>query len=64
LHPGTPLIHQPTAVAEATLRYLSRHPEYVDGDSGVRRFLTTGPPQAQNGHAAEFWGGPLIFEAA
>jgi glutamate racemase len=64
LQPGTPLIHQPTAVTDATLRYLSRHPEYISGDSGLRRFLTTGEPQAQNGYAAGFWGGPIRFEAA
>ena len=64
LKPGTPLIHQPVAVADAMARYLARHPEYDPGDSGVRRFLTTGEPRAQNGHAETFWGEPVRFEAA
>ena len=29
LPPGTPLIHQPAATADAVQRYLARHPEYV-----------------------------------
>ena len=64
LTPGTPLIHQPVAVADAMERYLARHPEYDPGHSGERRFLTTGAPRAQNGHAETFWGEPVRFEAA
>ena len=64
LKPGTPLIHQPAAVADALDRYLLRHPEYAAGGSGQRRFLTTGEPRAQNGHAETFWGAPVRFEAA
>ena len=64
LKPGTPLIHQPAAVADAMARYLARHPEYDPGESGGRRFLTTGEPKAQNGHAETFWGAPVRFEAA
>jgi glutamate racemase len=64
LKPGTPLIHQPVAVADAMERYLARHPEFSPGDKGTRRFLTTGEPRAQNGHAETFWGGPVHFEAA
>ncbi|HWA63171.1 MAG TPA: aspartate/glutamate racemase family protein [Caulobacteraceae bacterium] len=64
LPPGTPLIHQPGATAEAIERYLARHPEYDPGASGARRFLTTGRPGRQNGLAARFWGGALDFEAA
>ena len=64
LPPGTPLIHQPDATAEALQRYLARHPEYVLGETGARRFLTTGRPGPQNGLAARFWGQPLTFEAA
>ena len=63
LKPGTPLIHQPIAVADALDRYLLRHPEYDSGASGLRRFLTTGEPRAQNGHAETFWGAPVRFEA-
>ncbi len=61
---GTPLIHQPGAVADAIERYLARHPEYDPGGSGLRRFLTTGAPGQQNGLVEAFWGGPLRFEAA
>jgi len=64
LPPGTPLIHQPDATADALQRYLARHPEYVLGETGARRFLTTGRPGEQNGLAARFWGKPLTFEAA
>ncbi len=64
LPPGTPLIHQPSAVADALERYLARHPEYEAGGSGQRRFLTTGTPGAQHALAEAFWGAPLRFEAA
>ena len=64
LKPGTPLIHQPDAVADALDRYLLRHPEYDPGSSGGRRFLTTGEPRDQAGHAETFWGAPVRFEAA
>jgi glutamate racemase len=63
LPPGTPLIHQPAATAEAVALYLSRHPEYAPGDDGVRRFITTGRAGYQNGLAERFWGAPLHFEA-
>jgi glutamate racemase len=61
---GTPLIHQPAATADALSLYLQRHPELDPGSSGARRFLTTGKPGPQNGLIAEFWGAPLVFEAA
>lgn len=64
LRPGTPLIHQPDATAEALGRYLERHPEYAAGGAGLRRFLTTGTPGAQHILVETFWGGPLSFEAA
>ena len=64
LPPGTPLIHQPGAVAAAIVRYLERHPEYDAGGSGQRRFITTGQPGQQNGLVETFWGAPLRFEAA
>jgi glutamate racemase len=63
LKPGTPLIHQPSAVADALAAYLASHPEYAPGESGLRRFITSGAPGDQNGHAASFWGAPLRFEA-
>jgi glutamate racemase len=63
LPPGTPLIHQPSSVADALERYVARHPEYLTGGAGVRRFLTTGAPGQQNQLAETFWGGPLRFEA-
>lgn len=64
LKPGTPLIHQPGATAEALVDYLAKHPEYRAGESGSRRFLTTGRPGAQHTLVETFWGGPLSFEAA
>ena len=64
LPPGTPLIHQPAATADAVARYLARHPEYAAGAAGQRRFLTTGEPGVQNGLVERFWGQPLTFEAA
>ena len=64
LVPGTPVIHQPQAVADSLERYFVRHPEYPVGDTGGRTFLTTGRPGAQNALVQAFWGGPLSFEPA
>ncbi|OHB39742.1 MAG: glutamate racemase [Phenylobacterium sp. RIFCSPHIGHO2_01_FULL_70_10] len=64
LKPGTPLIHQPDATAEALAAYLARHPEYAAGSSGLRRFLTTGKPGAQHELVETFWEAPLSFERA
>lgn len=64
LPPGTPLIRQPDATADALERYLARHPEFDPGTGGGRRFLTTGEPGAQNSLVETFWGGPLSFEPA
>jgi glutamate racemase len=64
LPPGTPLIHQPDATADALARYLEKHPEFDPGKSGRRRFLTTGKPGVQHSLVETFWGGPLTFEAA
>jgi glutamate racemase len=64
LPPGTPLIHQPAATADAIERYLAAHPEYNPGTGGARRFLTTGTPGLQNGLVETFWGAPLRFEKA
>lgn len=64
LPPGTPLIHQPEAVADALARYVERRPEFEVGRSGARRFLTTGRPGLQNGLVSAFWGAPVAFEAA
>jgi glutamate racemase len=63
LPPGTPLIHQPDATADAIELYLARHPEYDPGAGGARRFLTTGRPGPQNGLSQRFWGAPLVFDA-
>jgi glutamate racemase len=59
---ATAMIHQPAATANALERYLARHPEYRQGDSGARRFLTTGAPGKQNALVEAFWGAPLSFE--
>ncbi len=61
---GTPLIHQPDAVAEALARYFERHPEFLAGGRGARRFLTTGAPGRCKDQVETFWGGPITFEAA
>ena len=61
---GTPLIHQPSATADALERYFGRHPEYEIGTSGRRRFLTTGQPGRQSDLVSQFWGAPLTFEPA
>ncbi|WP_411288195.1 glutamate racemase [Phenylobacterium sp.] len=61
---GTPLIHQPDALADALAIYLDRHPEFAPGTGGRRRFLTTGAPGAQTSLAETFWGAPLTFEPA
>lgn len=63
LPPGTPIIHQPAAVADALDRYLQRHPEHASG-TGQRRFLTTGEAGLQSGLVETFWGAPVRFEAA
>ena len=64
LRPGTPLIHQPEATADALSAYLEKHPEYLTSHAGVRMFLTTGKPGAQHILAETFWGGPLNFQSA
>ena len=64
LKPGTPLIHQPDATADALEAYLAKHPEYTAGDTGRRVFLTTGNPGAQHTLVETFWGAPLSFEKA
>ncbi|MGV9006284.1 MAG: glutamate racemase [Brevundimonas sp.] len=64
LPPGTTVIHQPTAVADALERYFLRHPDYDLGSSGGREFLTTGKPGPQSDLVAQFWGEPLTFNPA
>lgn len=64
LPPGTPLIHQPSAVADALDRWFERHPDYGLGSSGRRDFVTTGAPGPQSDRVARFWGAPLTFGAA
>ncbi len=61
---GTPLIHQPSAVADALGRYFERHPEYALGQDARRTFLTTGKAGPQSDLVSQFWGAPLSFEAA
>src|SRR5689334_9009812 len=64
LPPGTPLIRQPDATADALERYFARHTEFRPGEGAVRRFLTTGRPGEQNSLVETFWGAPLSFEPA
>lgn len=61
---GTPIIHQPQAVADALDRYFAHHPEYALGETGRRDFLTTGAPGPQSDRVSQFWGEPLSFAAA
>ena len=61
---GTPLIHQPTAVADALDRYFQRHPEYALGGAGRRAFLTTGSTGAQSDLVSQFWNEPVVFDRA
>jgi glutamate racemase len=64
LPPGTPVIHQPTAVADALDRYFQRHPEYDLGHSGRRDFLTSGKAGPQSELVSQFWGAPLTLTPA
>ena len=64
LKPGTPIVHQPDATADALEAYLQRRPEYDPGRSGQRLFLTTGAPGLQHDLAEAFWGAPLRFDPA
>ena len=64
LPPGTGLIHQPTAVADALDRYFARHPEYDLGQGARRDFLTTGQAGPQSALVSQFWGEPLTFASA
>jgi glutamate racemase len=64
LPPGTPVIHQPTAVADALARYFERHPEYDLGGAGRRDFLTSGKAGPQSDLVSQFWGAPLTFAPA
>lgn len=61
---GTPLIHQPSATADALERYFRRHGDYDLGRSGKRLFLTTGNPGRQSDLVSQFWGEPVTFVAA
>jgi glutamate racemase len=63
LPPQTPLIHQPSAVADSLATYLERHPEYAIGSGGTRRFLTSGMPGDASPLLQAYWGGPLRFTA-
>lgn len=58
---GTPLIHQPPAVADALETYIARHPEYELGDGTRRDFFTTGNAGSQSQLIEAFWGAPVNF---
>lgn len=58
---NTPLIHQPSSVADALDCYMHRHTEYRIGNSSKRLFLTTGDPGPQSKIIESFWGKPLSF---
>ncbi|MEO3427312.1 aspartate/glutamate racemase family protein [Pelagibius sp. CAU 1746] len=63
---GVQLLDQPTIVADSLAEYLSRHDRFAaaPGDSGRRRFLTTGDPERVSAFASRFFGAPTSFEAA
>ena len=61
---GTPVIHQPSATADALELYFQRHPGYDLGTSSQRLFLTTGKPGRQSDLVSQFWGAPVTFDAA
>ena len=64
LPPGTPLIHQPAATADALERYLAAMPNTIRatvGRSPLPDHRRAGP--AERARRA-FWGEPLRFEAA
>jgi glutamate racemase len=63
LPPGTPLIHQPPAVADALGAYIARHPEYALGDGTRRDFVTTGTAGSQSHLTEAFWGAPVNFQS-
>lgn len=60
---GTPLIHQPSSVADALEEYVRRHLDYEVGTTSTRRFLTTGEPGLQSKIVETFWGGALKFQS-
>ena len=66
LPPGTPVIDQPAATADAMLGYLNDHPEFnakgTGGNTGQRRFLSTGYSAAALPAIERFWGSPINFE--
>lgn len=59
---GTPLIHQPPAVADALSAYVARHGDYQLGEGTRREFYTTGVAGQQSDRIAAFWGQPVRFE--
>ena len=62
LPPSTRLLSQPEIVADSLEDYLSRHPEYIDGNAapGVR-LLTTGDGASVARTARVFWPGAPAF---
>jgi glutamate racemase len=61
LPPGVTMIHQPDATARALSLYLERHPEYVVGRSGQRKFLSTGFSSEALPLIEKFWGEEIPF---
>jgi glutamate racemase len=61
---GVPIIHQPQATARALRVYLDRHPEYDNGNSSRRKFLSTGFSADALPLIERFWGGKLPFTRA
>lgn len=62
---GTAILSQPDLVARSLAAYLERHPgiDRTDG-AGAIRFLTTGAVEPTSTLGSQFFGAPVVFEAA
>ncbi|NIA71538.1 glutamate racemase [Pelagibius litoralis] len=59
------LLDQPTIVADSLADYLTRHPRFAveSGQTGARRFLTSGDPARVAAFASRFFGSEVTFQA-
>lgn len=65
LPPFTRILSQPDVVADSFEDYLSRRPQFVDGNEGGRlTLLTTGDPQDVSSKACIFWPDVAKFKKA
>jgi len=59
---GIPVIDQQQRIAQATVDYLRRHPEYPTHETGKRLYLSTGFAPEQGTFAQRIMGQPISFE--